>query len=81
MRDDGYHELATVFQALDLADGMTVLPKASGVSLEMDRDGEQVPGRASDNLAVKAARALKKRYKVKHGVEIVISKEIPVYIR
>ena len=39
MRDDGYHELATVFQALDLADGMTVLPKASGVSLEMDRDG------------------------------------------
>ena len=59
LRDDGYHELATVFQALDLSDEMTALPQASGISLEMDRDGEQVPGRASDNLAVKAARTLK----------------------
>ena len=78
LRDDGYHELATVFQALDLSDEMTALPQASGISLEMDRDGEQVPGRASDNLAVKVARALKKRYKVKQGVRLVVTKEIPV---
>ena len=39
--------------------------KIKGISLEMDPDGEQVPGRAGDNLAVKAARALQMRHKVK----------------
>ena len=78
LREDGYHELATVFQALDLADELTALPQESGISLEMDPDGEQVPGRASDNLAVRAARALKKRHKVKSGARLVMTKSIPV---
>jgi len=78
LREDGYHELATVFQALDLADELTALPQESGISLEMDPDGEQVPGRASDNLAVRAARALKKRHKVKAGARLVMTKSIPV---
>jgi len=78
LREDGYHELATVFQALDLVDELTALPQESGISLEMDPDGEQVPGRAGDNLAVKAARALQKRHKVKSGARLVMTKSIPV---
>ena len=78
LRDDGYHELATVFQALDLSDEMTALPQASGIILEMDAEGERVTGRAADNLAVRAARALKQRYKVKQGVRLMLSKQIPV---
>lgn len=79
LRDDGYHELATVFQALDLFDDLTAVPQESrGIAVEMDLDGEPVPGRPGDNLAVKAARALKQRYKVKAGARLVISKRIPI---
>ncbi|HQR80443.1 MAG TPA: 4-(cytidine 5'-diphospho)-2-C-methyl-D-erythritol kinase, partial [Actinomycetota bacterium] len=78
VRADGYHELATVFQALDLVDELTALPQASGIILEMDAEGERVTGRAADNLAVRAARALKQRYKVKQGVRLMLSKQIPV---
>jgi 4-diphosphocytidyl-2-C-methyl-D-erythritol kinase len=78
LRADGYHELATVFQAIGLLDQLTAVPEDSRIVLEMDPDGEKVPGRASDNLAVKAARALRKRYKVTAGARLVISKAIPV---
>lgn len=78
LHDDGYHELATVFQAVSLLDQLTALPEDSGVVLEMDEDGEQVPGRAADNLAVKAARAVRQRSKLTSGVRLVLSKSIPV---
>lgn len=78
LREDGYHELATVFQAVNLHDELTVVPEDSRVILEVDRGGEQVPGRIRDNLAVKAAKLLKARYQVKSGVRLILSKAIPV---
>lgn len=78
LREDGYHELATVFQAVDLHDELTAVPEDSRVILEVDRGGEQVPGRIGDNLAVKAAKLLKARYQVKSGVRLILSKSIPV---
>ena len=54
-RADGYHGLATVFQALDLTDQLTAVI-ADDVSLSVD--DEELPD-GPDNLAVKAALLLR----------------------
>lgn len=69
LREDGYHDLVTVFHAVSLTDEVTVAPAGDGPS----RDGRGVVGRVTvvgegadsvptggDNLVVKAAAALAK---------------------
>ncbi len=77
LRADGYHELATVFQAVDLVDEMLAHSGGTSVRLEL-LPGEKVPGRVSDNLAVKAAKLLKKQSRITAGVKLDLAKQIPV---
>lgn len=77
LRADGYHELATVFQAVDLADEIVAHPGGTSVRLAL-LAGEKIPGRAGDNLAVKAAKLLKTRYQVTDGATLDLAKQIPV---
>ncbi len=74
-RADGYHELATVMQTIDLYDTLclTVTEEASVrvVSTRPDLDGD-------DNLAVRAAQALRQRLELPQGVGIELDKRIPV---
>jgi 4-diphosphocytidyl-2-C-methyl-D-erythritol kinase len=77
LRDDGFHTLATVYQAVSLYDELTV--RASDewcVTIEGSR-ALGVPADES-NLAVRAARALADAHDVDEPVEIVIAKGIPV---
>jgi len=74
-RDDGYHELRTVFQTIDLHDDVVLRPRSSGVRVTCDHP--QVPTDGT-NLAARAAEALLRYAGVKHGVEIAIRKRIPV---
>lgn len=73
-RDDGYHELVTVMQAVDLSDRIT-LEDADLVELCSASPGVPVDGR---NLAVKAATALRAAAGVTRGVRITLDKRIPV---
>ena len=73
-RDDGYHELVTVMQAVDLSDRIT-LEDADLVELRSASPGVPVDGR---NLAVKAATALRTAAGVTRGVRITLDKRIPV---
>lgn len=73
-RPDGYHELATVFQALDLQDVMFVIV-ADDLSLSTDAD--HIPT-GPDNLALKAAALLQRRFDVQEGATIGLTKNIPV---
>jgi 4-diphosphocytidyl-2-C-methyl-D-erythritol kinase len=73
-RPDGYHEIATVMQAVDLSDR---------VLLEDDAAGEVTctsPGLPTDggNLAVRAALALREAAGVQRGVRVALDKTIPV---
>ena len=74
-RADGYHELATVMQTIDLYDTLclTVTDEASVrvVSTRPELDGD-------DNLAVRAAQALRQRLELPQGVDIELDKRIPV---
>jgi 4-diphosphocytidyl-2-C-methyl-D-erythritol kinase len=75
VRDDGYHELRTIFQTIDLHDDVVLRPRRRGVVVLCDHPG--VP-RDGSNLAARAAEALLKHAGVAQGVEITLVKRIPV---
>jgi 4-diphosphocytidyl-2-C-methyl-D-erythritol kinase len=70
-RDDGYHDIVSIMQAIDLADTLTV-EEASSITLECDEP--KLTG--LDNLALKAARLLADSTGTKRGVHITLRKGI-----
>jgi 4-diphosphocytidyl-2-C-methyl-D-erythritol kinase len=79
VRDDGFHPLATVYQAIGLFDDVRVRP-ASEDSLTVYGDGVDVSDVPTDgtNLALAAARLLAKHHDLDTAVEVHIHKRIPV---
>ncbi|HEV3286972.1 MAG TPA: 4-(cytidine 5'-diphospho)-2-C-methyl-D-erythritol kinase [Steroidobacteraceae bacterium] len=74
-RADGYHELQTLFQLIDLCDELVLSVRADGV-IERTAGPEGVePER---DLAVRAARALKAATGTALGASIQVRKRIPV---
>jgi len=73
-RGDGYHEIATVLQAVDLFDRLK-LEAADTLSLHTDD-----PDLPTDdgNLVMRAARLLRKAAGIEAGARIRLSKRIPV---
>ena len=82
--DDGYHPLATVFQAVALWETVVATPREDGeVVVTMDvHPSIQVPEGAvpldATNLAARAARAVMERYEIARGVDLRIIKGVPV---
>jgi 4-diphosphocytidyl-2-C-methyl-D-erythritol kinase len=79
LRDDGYHDLVTVFHAVSLFDEVTVQPADRTSVRVTGRDAASVPaGRA--NLAARAAGALAASLhrRGKSAVQIEIRKRIPM---
>jgi 4-diphosphocytidyl-2-C-methyl-D-erythritol kinase len=76
LRDDGYHELRTLFQTVDLADTLELTLKREP-SIEVSCDHPLVPT-DSRNLAVRAAQELQRFGSVAGGVHMALRKEIPV---
>jgi 4-diphosphocytidyl-2-C-methyl-D-erythritol kinase len=79
-RQDGYHELVTVFQALSLVDDVTVVA-AEEPGIEVSGDGADSVPTGPSNLAWKAVRALAEhtgRDPEEPGVQVSIRKGIPV---
>lgn len=74
-RPDGYHDIETVFERIDICDEIKLRPIEKGIIILCDNS--KVPS-DSRNLAYKAAQILKERYSVNSGVEITIKKRIPV---
>jgi 4-diphosphocytidyl-2-C-methyl-D-erythritol kinase len=73
-RPDGYHEIATVMQTVDLSDRL-VLEDAHAIEVKTGAEG--VPG-DERNLAHRAAAMLRQASGVERGVRIILDKRIPV---
>jgi len=73
-RGDGYHEIATVMQAVDLSDRLE-LEVTDG--LELRTVTPEIPP-DDTNLALRAARALREAAAIDRGVRITLDKRIPV---
>lgn len=74
-RDDGYHNLETLFQFIDHSDTLT-LTATEKPTIDLLTPIEGVNN--EDNLIVKAARLLKKKTNSPLGVQISINKILPM---
>ncbi len=77
---DGYHELATIFARIDLADDVVVRTLRSGITVRVLRSGmpDESVGPPERNLALRAARAYMDDAAWPSGCAIDIEKRIPV---
>ena len=77
LRDDGFHDLATTFHAVDIFDEVTVTPDAE-FSVSVTGVGEDKVPTDETNLAYRAAALLAERFDVEERCAISIVKAIPV---
>jgi 4-diphosphocytidyl-2-C-methyl-D-erythritol kinase len=73
-RPDGYHEIDTLFQAIDLTDDVGVELRPGRI--ELDVEGPDL-GPAADNLAQRAAERLAASVGYQGGVAVSLRKRIP----
>jgi 4-diphosphocytidyl-2-C-methyl-D-erythritol kinase len=74
-REDGYHELQTVFQFIDLADELTFTVTDTGAIRRLS-ELQGVP--AEQDLVIRAASLLQAESKCSLGVDIHVSKHLPM---
>lgn len=74
-RKDGYHNIETVMQKIDLCDTLILKERKKGIKIFCDNKGVPVNG---DNLTYQAADLLLKNFSLARGIEISIKKKIPV---
>jgi 4-diphosphocytidyl-2-C-methyl-D-erythritol kinase len=77
VREDGYHELRTLFQTIDLKDEIVLRPRPAKNGVTVASDHPLVP-RDATNLAARAALALRRYGRITAGIHIEIKKRIPV---
>ncbi|MGB9808444.1 MAG: 4-(cytidine 5'-diphospho)-2-C-methyl-D-erythritol kinase [Caldanaerobacter sp.] len=73
-REDGYHEIVSVMQSIDLAD-ILEFEKAKSVFFECDHSKVPV---GEENLIIKAFKLIKQRYDLKEGIRVRLHKNIPL---
>jgi len=74
-RKDGYHEIESIMQSVNLADKIVITKKGKGITIKCNNP--QVPVDI-DSLAYKTAEKILDKYRIKRGVEIEIDKKIPL---
>lgn len=73
---NGYHQIETAFQLLELADDIVVTRTAHGVALDVHGESTDL-GPAAENLAVRAAQLVLDATGRTFGVAISLTKKIP----
>ena len=78
-REDGYHEVAMIMQEISLHDTLSMGKINQDISLTIVIEGQQgtLPADES-NLCWKAAALVQKEYNLREGVEIHLTKKIPM---
>jgi 4-diphosphocytidyl-2-C-methyl-D-erythritol kinase len=79
LQADGYHPVATVFQAVSLFDDVRIsFSDKSGISLKASGKVSELLPLDKNNLAFKAAELMCKKFEITDGLEITLTKEIPI---
>jgi 4-diphosphocytidyl-2-C-methyl-D-erythritol kinase len=74
-RPDGYHNIRTIFQSIDLADDVSINKAGKGIAIFCEDEG--VP-KDSGNIAFKAAARTLEAAGARDGVKIRIRKRVPL---
>lgn len=79
LQPDGYHPVATVFQAVSVFDDVKVsFSNNSGISLSATGKVSDLLPLDKNNLAYKAAELMCRKFEIKDGLDISLTKEIPI---
>jgi 4-diphosphocytidyl-2-C-methyl-D-erythritol kinase len=76
-RRDGLHELRSLAVSTDLADRI-VIRSVPGSAVNLRVDPPSAVSAGEDNLVMRAARLMQRRFGVRAGLDVTLSKEIPV---
>jgi 4-diphosphocytidyl-2-C-methyl-D-erythritol kinase len=76
-RDDGYHDIVSLMQLVDLHDTLTFSP-AEGEDITVDTDHPVLAAEGKANLVWRAARLLQETSRSKQGAKIELQKNIPL---
>lgn len=74
-RSDGFHEIETIFQQINLFDTLRFVALEHGIEVECAHP--LVPA-GKENICYRAAEILKKKHGIQSGIKIIIEKQIPV---
>lgn len=74
-RDDGYHEINTIMQQINLKDTIKLKDIKEGIIIESNQKGVPLD---NTNLVYKAWEEIVKKTGVNRGIHIVIDKNIPI---
>ena len=78
-REDGFHDLETVFYPLPLQDGLEIIQHSHpATDIDFSASGLQVQGSLSDNICVKAYHLLKKDFPQLPAIKMHLHKTIPM---
>lgn len=76
-REDGYHDIKSEFQTIDLCDEIKLTAISTGIQLKTSGN-YRIPNNR-DNLVYQVAEQLRVRAKGKVGVKIELNKQIPLF--
>jgi len=76
-REDGYHDLETVFYPIALKDALEAI-RTGEQGIRFSSSGLMVAGNPDDNLCVKAYRLLQQDFPALGGIEMHLHKQIPI---
>lgn len=76
-RNDGYHDLETVFYPLPFYDALEMIRQPAGSGLSFSSGGFPIAGEVNDNLCIKAYNLLKKDFPGLPPVRMYLHKAIP----
>lgn len=74
---DGYHRIETIFAFADDGDRLSVAP-ADSLSLRLAGSFAAALAGEGDNLVLRAAERLRRRFDVRHGAALLLDKRLPV---
>ena len=76
-REDGYHDIQTVFYPVDLCDALEIVEHQGNEDYIFTSSGLEIDGSSENNLVIKALKLIKKHYDLP-PVRIHLHKKIPM---
>ena len=74
-KENGYHNLQTLFQMLDFGDRLEIESNDTG-KIELSTNEKSIPNK--ENLILQAAQAVQSYAACDHGVKILLKKKLPI---
>jgi 4-diphosphocytidyl-2-C-methyl-D-erythritol kinase len=76
-RDDGFHNLETIFYPIPLKDAVEIISSSSSNAVTYSSTGNSIEGKEEDNLCIKAYYLLKKDFPDLPNIQLHLHKVIP----